>query len=87
MIEVLHWMMLALTFSMALCFARLIRGPELPDRVVALDTIGVHVVALAAIYSIRVGQVLFLDVAIVAALLAFLGTVAFGRYLEQQERR
>jgi multicomponent Na+:H+ antiporter subunit F len=85
MSEVLHGMMVVLVFSMALCFVRLIRGPELPDRVVALDTIGVHVVALAAVYSIRMGQVIFLEVAVVAALLAFLGTVAFGRYLEQQE--
>jgi multicomponent Na+:H+ antiporter subunit F len=51
--------------------------------VVALDQIGIHVVALTAVYSIQVGHIVFLDVAIVAALLAFIATAAFARYLEQ----
>lgn len=84
--DILLVIMLLLALSMGLCFLRLLRGPNLADRVVALDTIGVHVVALAAIYSIRVGQVVFLDMAVVAALLAYLSTVTFGRYLEQRGR-
>lgn len=75
--------MLILFVSMAFCFVRIVRGPALPDRVVALDTIGVHFVALVTIYSIQSGKIVFLDAAVVAALLFFLGTVAFGRYLEQ----
>ena len=84
--DVLHVIMLLLTLSMALCFLRLLRGPDLSDRVLALDMIGVHVVALAAIYSIRMEQFVFLDIAVVAALLSYLSTVTIGRYLEQQER-
>lgn len=84
--DVLQVIMLLLTISMGLCFLRLLRGPDLSDRVVALDTIGVHVVALAAIYSIRMEQFVFLDIAVVAALLAYLSTVTIGRYLEQRER-
>ncbi len=87
MSAILHGVMLLLTLSMAFCFVRLLRGPDLPDRVVALDTIGAHVVALVAVYSIRVQDVVFLDAAVVAALLFFLGTVAFGRYLEQGEKQ
>lgn len=75
--------LLLLVFSMGLCFVRLLRGPSLPDRAVALDQIGVHVVALAVVYSVLVREVVFLDAAVVAALLAFLGTAAFARYLEQ----
>ena len=74
---------LALVLSKALCLWRLFRGPSLPDRVVALDQISMHVVALVALYTIRTGQLVFLDAAVVAALLSFLTTVAFARYLEQ----
>jgi multicomponent Na+:H+ antiporter subunit F len=74
---------LVLVFSMALCFVRLYKGPTLPDRVVALDQIGIHVAALVAVYTIQSGKLVFLDAVVVAALLAFLTTVAFARYLEQ----
>ncbi len=74
---------LVLVFSTALCFVRLYKGPSLPDRVVALDQIGIHVAALVAVYTIQSGKLVFLDAVVVAALLAFLTTVAFARYLEQ----
>ena len=70
-----------------LSFFRLLRGPSLPDCVVALDlmtTLALGIIALLTIYS---GKSVFLDVAIVLALISFLGTVAFARYIEQRERR
>lgn len=72
-----------LIISTGLCVWRLLHGPSLPDRVVALDQIGIHIVALAAVYSIQVEQSVFLDVAVVTALLAFVAAVAFARYIEQ----
>lgn len=83
MSQALDAAMLLLTISTGLCIVRLWRGPSLPDRVVALDQIGIHVVGLSVLYSIQVGEIVFLDVAIVTALLAFIATVAFARYLEQ----
>lgn len=83
MSQALGFAMFLLTISTGLCIVRLWRGPSLPDRVVALDQIGIHVVALTAVYSIQVGQLVFLDVAVLTGLLAFLATVAFARYLEQ----
>ena len=83
MTTALNVALLLLVLSTGLCTVRLLRGPSLPDRVVALDQVGIHVVALSAVYSIQVGQIVFLDVAIVAALLAFIATAAFARYLEQ----
>lgn len=83
MSQALDLAMFLLTISTGLCIVRLWRGPSLPDRVVALDQIGIHVVALSAVYSIQVGQLVFLDVAVVTGLLAFIATVAFARYLEQ----
>lgn len=79
----MNLLLVVLALSMGLCFVRLLRGPSLPDRVVALDQIGVHVAAMAILYSIAQGRVVFLDMAVVASLLSFLATVAFARYLEQ----
>jgi multicomponent Na+:H+ antiporter subunit F len=54
---------------------------------VALDLSGSLVVGIIAVYTISSGQPLFLDVAIVLALIVFLGTVAFARYLERGNSR
>ena len=73
-----------LVLSMFLSFIRLVRGPSLPDRVVALDLITVQIAAMLAVDTIATGQTVFLDAAIVLALIAFLSTVAFARYLERR---
>jgi len=73
-----------LVLSMFLSFIRLVRGPSLPDRVVALDLITVQIAAMLAVDTIATGQPVFLDAAIVLALIAFLSTVAFARYLERR---
>lgn len=76
-----------LTLSVILSFIRLYKGPSVADRVIALDliiTIGTGVVAA---YSIRTGQALFLDVAMIFALIAFLGTIAFSFYLSKGKKQ
>jgi multicomponent Na+:H+ antiporter subunit F len=70
--------------AIVLAAVRLIRGPSLPDRVIALDLISILVAGATAIYAIDSGQAVFLDVATILALIAFLGTVAFARYIEKQ---
>ena len=70
--------------AMVLAFVRLIRGPSLPDRVVALDLITVLAVAFSALFAIASGEAAFLDVAIALALVAFLATVAFARFAERR---
>lgn len=73
----------ALGVSLVLAMIRLILGPSLPDRVVALDLIAYIVIAFIAAYSVATGVSDFLDAAIVVALIAFLGTIAFARYIQQ----
>ncbi|MFN4080685.1 MAG: cation:proton antiporter [Saprospiraceae bacterium] len=75
-----------LAASIVLVFWRFLKGPGISDRVVALDlliTIGIGVIA---IYSIVSNQPTFLDIAMILALIAFLGTVAFSYYLEKREK-
>ncbi len=69
-----------------LAFVRVVRGPTLPDRVVAIDLIGVLVVGLIVVSAAATGEDSFLDVAIVIALISFVGTVAYARYVEKEDR-
>jgi multicomponent Na+:H+ antiporter subunit F len=76
-----------LTLAVVLAFIRVLRGPSLPDRVVAFDLMTTVAVGIMAVYSISTQQIVYLDVAIVLALTSFLGTVAFARYLEQRGKK
>ena len=73
-----------LIISLFLTFFRLARGPGLPDRIVALDLIVSLAIGLIAGYTILAEQSVFLNTAVVLAMIAFLGTVAFARYLERR---
>ncbi|WP_299026378.1 monovalent cation/H+ antiporter complex subunit F [uncultured Thermanaerothrix sp.] len=73
-----------LTAGMILTFVRLLRGPSLPDRIVALDLIVTLLIGIIATYAILNNQPAFLDVAIILALVSFLGTVAFAYYIERR---
>jgi multicomponent Na+:H+ antiporter subunit F len=72
--------------ALLLTFVRLVRGPTLPDRVVALDLMGVLAVGMIAAYAVLTDQPVLLDAATVLALVGFLGTVAFARYLKRRGR-
>ena len=77
----------ALTAAFALTFARLAAGPSVPDRVAALDLLATSVIAVTAVWAVATGRRALLDAAIVLALIAFLGTVAFASYLVRGARR
>lgn len=68
-------------------FVRLVKGPSLPDRIVALDMMTVLIVSFCGLYAIQSGQRAFVDVAIVLALVGFLATVALARFVERRQRR
>ena len=71
-----------LGLSALLSLWRVVRGPTLPDRVVALDLMGVLVVAIAVTSAALSGSRFYLDVAIVIALISFVGTVGYARHVE-----
>lgn len=76
-----YFVLPVLSISILLVFIRLYKGPRVVDRVVALDLIITIGIGIITAYSIRTQQELFLDVAIILALIAFLGTIAFSFYL------
>ncbi len=73
--------------AVLLAMVRLIKGPSLPDRVVALDTMTVLIVAFCGLYALDTGTAAFLDVAVVLALIGFLATVALARFVERKVKR
>jgi multicomponent K+:H+ antiporter subunit F len=64
-----------------LCGWRLLRGPEIVDRVLALDTMYVNVVALVIVLGLQWRSELLFEAALIVALLGFVSTVALSRYL------
>jgi multisubunit Na+/H+ antiporter MnhF subunit len=72
---------LVLALCIAMAAYRVIAGPSQPDRVIGLDTIGVNTVGLILVLGMKAGSRVYVDAALVIALLAFLGTVALAKYL------
>jgi multicomponent Na+:H+ antiporter subunit F len=72
-----------MSLAMVIIFIRLILGPTLPDRVVALELLASVIVAMIGAYAIYTDTSSFIDVAIVAALTAFLAAIGFARFLER----
>lgn len=72
-----------LGIGIMLALVRLIRGPDLPSRVVALDLMTTIGIGLIAVYAVITDQLVYLDIAIVLALVSYLGTIAFAFYLER----
>ncbi|MEG3078620.1 cation:proton antiporter [Halomonas sp. 5021] len=69
--------------TLVLTFVRVVRGPSLPDRVMALELFSTTVVGLVGVYAIQSGVASFLDAAIVIALMGFLAAIGFARFLER----
>ena len=72
-----------LGFALVIAAARLVIGPTLPDRVVAMDLIGVLIVGLIVVLAARTGVRATLDAAVVIALIGFVGTVGYATYVER----
>ena len=72
---------LALCALMLLAMVRLVKGPTTADRVVALDAINTLVVAAMIVLGVVFQQIIFIDVAIIYALLSYVGTLFIAKYL------
>lgn len=73
---------LALLLCSVMAMIRIIRGPTAPDRLVGLDTINTIVIVLMVVFGAAFNEVIYIDVAIVYALLSFISTLFIAKYLE-----
>lgn len=70
-----------LALALLLSAWRLLRGPDLPDRILALDTLYINALALLILLGIRLDTVVYFEVAMVISMLGFVGTVVLSKYL------
>lgn len=70
-----------LSLAMLLCLLRLLKGPDLPDRVLALDTLYINAIALLILFGLLLRSNLYFEVALLIAVMGFVGTVAVAKYL------
>ncbi|MFW7377279.1 MAG: monovalent cation/H+ antiporter complex subunit F [Oligoflexus sp.] len=81
---ILYFLLSSNGFALLFASFRLIRGPSLSDRVMALDLIAIIIIAILAICSIAYDATYLLDIAIVMALISFIGTVAFSMFIQKR---
>lgn len=65
-----------------MCLYRIMVGPIPPDRMVAIDILGILVVGICALFAIQTGKDFYLYIAIAWAMLSFIGTLALAKFLE-----
>lgn len=70
-------------FAILLALYRIIKGPTMPDRVVALDMIGVNLISGVAVFSVVLQTHAFLEVILIVGILAFISTIALARFVER----
>lgn len=68
-----------------MCFYRVIKGPASPDRIVAVDMLGMLIVGFCAIFTISTGRSWYIDIGIAWALQSFITMLAFGKYFEGKD--
>ncbi len=74
--------LIALLICVIMSIIRVARGPTAPDRIVGLDTINTIVISSMVIFGAAFREVIYIDVAIVYALLSFISTLFIAKYLE-----
>jgi len=67
--------------ALILSFYRLVKGPSIPDRILALDTLYINTIALLILFGLYLGSALYFEAALLIALMGFVGTVALSKYL------
>lgn len=84
MIETMMTISLVLfSITISIAVLRIILGPSMPDRVIALDMIGVNLIAMIAVVSIMMKTKAFLEVILILGILSFIGTIAFSKSIER----
>jgi multicomponent Na+:H+ antiporter subunit F len=78
--------LIALSVALVMVFVRLLLGPSLPDRIVALDTIAYLAIGFCAVWAVVTGHDAFLDAAATLALISFLATIALSRHVHARAR-
>ena len=77
--------MVVVSIAMLMALVRLLRGPTVPDRVLALDTLNVASIALLILFGMHLGTAVYFEVALIIAMLSFVSTVVLSKYVIRRD--
>ena len=77
----LYFSQICVVLAMLLCMLRLLKGPTAQDRVLALDTMAINVIALITLWGIRTASAISFEAALLFAMTGFVGTVAYAKFV------
>jgi multicomponent Na+:H+ antiporter subunit F len=80
----IYFAYVCLSLTLGAVMYRLIAGPGLPDRIIVLDLAASATIGFVLVVILQTGETVYLNIALVIALIAFMGTVSFARYLKKQ---
>ncbi|ARK29281.1 Na(+)/H(+) antiporter subunit F1 [Halalkalibacter krulwichiae] len=72
-----------MSISLFVCFIRTVIGPSMPDRIVALDALGINLIGFIGILMIVQETIAYSEVILVISILAFIGTIALSKFIER----
>lgn len=75
--------LIGFTLSSFILLLRVIKGPSTPDRVIALDAMGINLIAITGLMSMLLSTKAYLDAILLLGILSFIGTIAFSKFLEK----
>ena len=74
--------MVLLAISIGFIFYRIVKGPSVSDRVVSLDSIGIHLISMTAILCVYFRTTAYTEIVLLIGILSFIGTTAFSKFIE-----
>ncbi|EXX87064.1 monovalent cation/H+ antiporter subunit F [Paenibacillus darwinianus] len=75
--------LVVLSLAILGCMYRLLKGPSMADRIVSLDTIGIILLSMIAVFSMLFKTTAYLDIILVIGVITFIGTAALARFIER----
>lgn len=80
---ILNIVLIMLAVNIILCSIRALIGPSIPDRILALDAIGMQLIGIIGTIMIAQQTIAYSEVALVISILAFIGTIALSKFIER----
>lgn len=80
---ILSIVLVIISISIFICFIRTLIGPTMPDRIVALDSLGINLIGLIGIVMLKQESLVYAEVILVISILAFIGTIALSKFMER----
>lgn len=83
MISLINFSLILMVLAFIPCIYRILVGPTIADRVIAVDSITTIIIVMLGVYSYVEQSAFYMDVALVLAIISFIGTVAVAKYIDQ----